>query len=196
MYKNLLIVGSNKSGKTTLANMIAKKFDCNVINLDILIEAFEQTFPKEDNDNYVEFETKFIINYINQILDKKNFYKGKKNILEGKIPHLEQVIPELDNTKIAIIGLTYNDVNLEKFSFDIKEFADKLDIYNHLPEHLIKKRAKKFIEDNNEIGEILDNFDINSYDVSTDRYDNLKSILSDVEELTSINSSYKVKQKK
>lgn len=196
MYKNLLIVGSNKSGKTTLADMISKKYDCNVINLDILIEAFEQTFPKEDNDNYIEFETQFIKNYINQILDKKNFYKGKKNVLEGKIPYLEQVIQGLDQSKIAIIGLTYNNISLEQFSIDIKEYASELDLYRHLPERLISKRAINFIEDNNKISEILDRYDICSYDISTNRYDNLKSILNDVEDLTSINSTFKVKKKK
>ena len=134
MYKNMLIVGANKSGKTTLANLIGEKYDCNIINLDNIIQAFEETFPKDDSDNYAEFESNFLINYINKILDKKSFYSGRKVILEGNVPYLERIITNVDTEKLAIIGLTYNNIELDKFVRDIKDYATSLDVYRYYSE--------------------------------------------------------------
>ena len=195
MYKNMLIIGSDKSGKTTLANLINDKFDCNVVNLDNIINAFETTFPKEDSSNYDEFETNFIINYINQISDKKNFYSNKKVVLEGKILFIDKIIDKIDLTKISVIGLTYNDVELEKFASDIKEYASNIDMFRYYSNSILIKKATKFIEDNKMINSLLEQYDINSYDVSENRNQTFYEILSDIPKLTSINSTYKVKKK-
>lgn len=196
MYRNLLIVGSDKCGKTTLASKIAKKENCNIVNLDLIVKVFETTFPKENDDNYDKVETEFITNYINEITNVKNLVDGKKVVLEGQIPNLEAVIKGIEQDRISIVGLTYDDINLKEFAHNIKEFASKVDTFHYLSEKIIEGKAEVFIEKSKIISKILDENDINYYDVSENRNEVLNQVVNDIDELTSYSRCFKVKKKK
>ena len=54
MYKNILIIGAARSGKTTLAKKIVKEKGYNLISIDDIVSGFE-AFPQlnirhDDND--------------------------------------------------------------------------------------------------------------------------------------------------
>ena len=193
MYKNVIIIGARKSGKSTLAKLIAEKEECNIVNLDDIVRAFEETFPKEDNDNYKEFEAKFINNYIN-ILSEKSFYSSENNtIFEGNVPNLKELLQSYDEGKISIIGLTYNNIESKQFANDIKEYSSATDMYKYLPIDLIESDAKEFIEENKNINELLIKNGISSFDVSENRVEILDEIVNNINHLAGINSVIKVK---
>lgn len=194
MYKNILIVGSSKCGKTSLANKISDKYNCNVISLDYLIQAFEETFPKEDNDNYKEFEVRFITNYLKQVFATKNFYEDKKTIIEGNVPYLDDILPTIDQKKLSIIGLTYNNVSLKQFIVDLKNNASRFDVIRYLSDDLVEEKALIYMKENSEISNTLEKNDINCYDVSENREEIFEQIVEDIDKLTSYGSTYKVKK--
>lgn len=195
MYRNMLIVGPDKCGKTTLAAKISKKENCNVINLDVIISVFEDTFPKEDSDNYREFESTFITKYINEVTNTKNLIDGKKVVVEGNVPNLDAVIKGIDQDRLAIVGLTYDNIDIDKFAHDVKDLAPRTDMFKYLPDKLVKGKIIGFVEKNKEISQILEENDINCYDVSENRYDVFDEIIKDINELTSYSNSFKVKKK-
>jgi len=44
--KNIIIIGRSRVGKSTLANMIADKYNYQIIRTDIIRNTFKEVFPE------------------------------------------------------------------------------------------------------------------------------------------------------
>lgn len=196
MYKNILIIGSSLSGKTTLAQKISEKYNYNIINLDNIIKSFKETISKIENVNYDELENIFLIDYIERLSSDQSFFNGEKFVIEGNINNLDKIINKLDKEKISVIGLVYDNLTEEQFFKDIKKHESSTDWTHYLPDNSLKGRLSNFITNNKKISNILFELDINVYDVSQIREEILNSALNDVSELTKYGSKFKVKKMK
>lgn len=147
MYKNILILGSNKSGKTTFARKISDTYGYSIINLDNIISTFEETFPKEENDDSYEMDiSNFIINYIKRLCSDKNFYGGKKYVIEGNIQNVEHILSNIDHDEILVLGLTYENISNNQLLSDIRENDEKTDWTYYLSNEILAITVIDFLQ--------------------------------------------------
>lgn len=192
MYKNLLILGPSRCGKSTLAKLICEQYDCNSVNLNNIQEIFEKTFP--NTEDYNKYLKQFMINYIEQLTDYKTFYSGRKTIIECNVPFIEDIINNVNQDNTAIIGITYDNIDIDYFAQKIK-YSDNSDYLQFLSPDGLKSRLQEFVEESKEMNNIFNKLDINTYDVSNNRDEVFKEVLDDVEELTKYGGAYKIKKR-
>ena len=193
MYKNLLIIGPSRCGKTTLAKLICEQYNCNSVNLNNIQEIFEKTFP--NTEEYDEYLKQFMINYIEQLTDYKTFYSGRKTVIECNVPFVEEIIKNVNQENTAIIGITYNNIDIDYFAGKIK-YSETSDYLQFLSPEGLNGKLQDFVEESRKMTEVFSKLDITTYDVSNNRDDVFKEILTDVEELTKYGSSSKIKKRK
>ena len=192
MYKNLLILGPSRCGKSTLAKLICEQYDCNSVNLNNIQEIFEKTFP--NTEDYNKYLKQFMINYIEQLTDYKTFYSGRKTVIECNVPFIYDIIKNVDQDNTAIIGITYDNIDIDYFAQKIK-YSDNSDYLQFLSPDGLKSRLQEFVEESKEMNNIFNKLDINTYDVSNNRDEVFKEVLDDVEELTKYGGAYKIKKR-
>ncbi len=192
MYKNLLILGPSRCGKSTLAKLICEQYDCNSVNLNNIQEIFEKTFP--NTEDYNKYLKQFMINYIEQLTDYKTFYSGRKTVIECNVPFIEDIINNVNQDNTAIIGITYDNIDIDYFAQKIK-YSDNSDYLQFLSPDGLKSRLQEFVEESKEMNNIFNKLDINTYDVSNNRDEVFKEVLDDVEELTKYGGAYKIKKR-
>ena len=119
MYKNILIIGAARSGKTTLAKKIAKEKGYSLISVDDIVSGLE-VYPElqihHDGDavDTAKRLAPFLIKYFTELSEGSTFYDGIKSVIEGTHIDFEQLMPFLKSTnykeKYEIIALTFNDI--------------------------------------------------------------------------------------
>ena len=126
MFKNILIIGSSKAGKTTLAKMIAKKYRYSVISIDDIVTAME-AFPdmniswNGDHTKIAEKMAPFLAIYLKELSEGPKFYNNCKTVIEGSDINFELLMPKINKRKYHIIGLTYNKISKEELFQNIRK---------------------------------------------------------------------------
>jgi len=82
--KNILIFGTSRTGKTSLAKRLKDEFQLNVVNEDNIIYAFERALPHLEingDENYMQTAvniTPFIAHYFCELAQHANYKTGSK----------------------------------------------------------------------------------------------------------------------
>ena len=188
MYKNVLIIGSARAGKTTLSRMINDKYKYSIINLDDIVSAFEE-YPelgiKHDGDEIecAQNFSKFLVRYLNELASGPNFYSGNKFVIEGTHIDFEKVINKIDKEKYLIIGLTYNTITPTDFYNKIKENDTEDDWTYYLKDEELKGDIEYFIKRNKFFNDKFKKYNILTFDTSYDRENILNNIVNNLEDL-------------
>ena len=174
--RNILICGSPRVGKTTLAKIISSKLGYIYISLDNVFESIEELpswpYKKYDDVNKISKElSSFLINYINN-LDKDNYY-----VLEGAYIDIESIYNKLKN--ILIIGLTYNDIDSNTLFNRIKKY-DTNSWINKFNDDVIKEKCDCFINRSNYYNNCFKKLNIINYDLSNNRDEIINNIVNDL----------------
>ena len=187
MYKNILIIGAARSGKTTLAKKLVKEKCYNLISIDDLVSGFE-AFPQlniRHDDNDIETSSNlapFLIKFFTEISEGNTFYDGIKYVIEGTHIDFEILIPFLQNEKYKekyeIIGLTYNDITEEEMYENIKKYDTEDDWTYWCSDEELKGNIKYFLDRNKFFNDKFNEYNIKTYDTSFDRDKVLKKIIS------------------
>ena len=161
---NILICGSPRVGKTTLAKMISKSLGYIYISLDNIFESIEElpSWPYEKFDDASKISSElssFVINYINH-LDQENHY-----VIEGAYLDIETIYNKL--VKTDIIGLTYNNLTKEDLYNRIKKYDENTWITN-FDDDTIMYKCDCFIKRNSYYNDCFNKLNINTYDLSMD----------------------------
>ena len=150
MYKNILIIGASRSGKTTLAKKIAKEKGYSLISIDDIVSGLEVYPELQIHHNGDAFDTAkrlvpFLIKYLTELSIGTIFYGGIKSVIEGTHIDFEQLMPFLQSDKYKekyeIIGLTYNDITEQQLYDYIKTYDTSFDrekVLNSIIEKLEK----------------------------------------------------------
>lgn len=195
MYKNILILGSNKTGKTTLSRKISEKYGYSIINLDNLVDAFDKTITKKGNEiNYNMYKTKLIINFIERLSGDSNFLNNKKYVIEGNVSDIETVIKSVDQSKLAVVGLTYDSLSEEDLFNGIRKNDTSYDWTSYINDESLKQNVRFFIDRNKRMSKQFDELEVKKFDVSEDREDTFNKIVVEMESATKIGFNYKVKE--
>lgn len=186
MYKNILIIGPARSGKTTLSRKISKEFGYSIINLDDIISAFESMPNSLTKHNGNEIETAkhfgvFLKTYLKELSEGPNFYNGFNFVIEGTHIDFEQIMPMLNTDdykrKYIVIGLLYNEISEEKLYNNIKKYDTEDDWTYYCSYEELKGNVAYFLDRNKYFKEKFKQYNIDTYDVSDNREEVLEKIL-------------------
>ena len=181
MFKNILIIGTGRVGKTSLAKMIAKKYGYSVISIDDIVTAMK-AFPDlhiawdGDHDKIAAQMAPFLSVYLKELSEGNKFYDGCKTVIEGTDIDFERLMPNVDRRKYLLIGLTYNGVSAEALFRSVRKYDTEDDWTYYLSDEELQAYCTHFVEKNRFFDAKFKEYHIPSYDTSTDR----EAVLSDI----------------
>ena len=192
MDKNILIIGAARSGKTTLAKMMAKKKGYSLISIDDIVSGFE-AFPElqihhdGDANDTAKRLAPFLIKYLTELSEGSTFYGGIKFVIEGTHIDFEQLMPFLQSDKYKekyqVIGLTFNDITEQQLYDYIKKYDTEDDWTYWCDDEELKGNVRYFIDRNKYFNEMFEKYDIITFDTSYDRDKVLTNIINNLEDL-------------
>lgn len=186
MYKNVLIIGPGRAGKTTLSKMLNKKYGYSIISIDDIVtalEVFNLGISWESNHvrtakNIAPFLTK----YLKELSEGNKFYDGCKTVIEGTDIDFEELIPNIDMNKYLLIGLTYNNRSKEDMFNIIRKYDTEDDWSYYLSDNKLREYCEFYIDINKFFDKKYKEYNIKSFDTSKDREKVLKQALKYIEE--------------
>ncbi len=173
---NILIVGSPRVGKTTLAKKISKELGLIYISLDNIFSSIEELkcwpYKKYDDAKKISLElSDFLISFING-LDKENNY-----VIEGAYIDIEKICSKINDIKI--IGLPYNKLDKNSLFNRIKKY-DKNEWINKFSDDIILEKSDCFIKRNKYYNKCFKKLKITSYDLSNDYHKVMDKIINEL----------------
>ena len=181
MFKNILIIGPGRAGKTTLARMIHQKYGYSVIRIDDIVTAME-AFPALEiswDGDATKIATQmapFLRIYLKELSEGNAFYGGCKTVVEGSDIDFDQLIPYINKRKYLLIGLTYNQVSKEELFLRIRQNDTEDDWTYYLTDAQLEAYCAQFVEKNRFFTEKFKEYSIPAYDTSVDR----EAVLTDI----------------
>ena len=188
MDKNILIIGAARSGKTTLARNISKKYNYNLISVDDIISGFEGIPYSNIKHDGNEIETsknfsKFLKGYLKELSEGPNYYNDCKFVIEGTHIDFEEIIPYINNQlkdKYDIIGLTYNNISEKELYENIKKYDTEDDWTYYNSDEELLGNVNYFLERNKFFNDKFKEYNIKTYDTSFDRDNIINNIINDL----------------
>ncbi|MBR5312229.1 MAG: hypothetical protein IKU40_05035 [Clostridia bacterium] len=187
MFKNILIMGVGRAGKTTLAKMIAEKYRYSIISIDDIVTAMG-AFPglgiswDGDHAKIAEHMAPFLTIYLKELSEGSKFYGGCKTVIEGTDIDFERLIPHINKRKYHLIGLTYSRVTKEELFRTIRKYDTEDDWSYYLSDEQLEAYCGECVERNRFFDEKFREYDIPSYDTSIDREAVLHDIMEHLED--------------
>lgn len=180
MNGKVIIIGGNKrAGKTTLSNLLHKKYNFNQYNFDMILDSLEITFKDlEDgnDDKYIEL----LDNMINRSLeDAKNY---GINTLYEYIFTPKQISKLKNKNNIKIYFLANLDANEDNIESDMMKYSKSYDWPVTTTKEDVKRNINYILERNELLKEECKKYNFRL--VNTSREDNRNKILNDLVEET------------
>lgn len=186
MYKNILIIGPGRAGKTTLSKMLNKEYGYSIISIDDIVtalEVFDLGISWESNHvRTAKNMAPFLTKYLKELSEGNKFYDGCKTVIEGTDIDFEELIPNIDMNKYLLIGLTYNDRSKEDMFNIIRKYDTEDDWSYYLSDNKLREYCEFYIDINKFFDEKYKEYNIKSFDTSKDREKVLKQALKYIEE--------------
>ena len=192
MYKNIIVLGAARSGKTTLAKRIAKEKGYSLISIDDIVSGFE-AYPElqihHDGDavDTAKRLAPFLIKYFTELSEGSTFYDGIKSVIEGTHFDFEQLMPFLQSDKYKekyqVIGLTFNDITEQQLYDYIKKYDTEDDWTYWCDDEELRGNVRYFIDRNKYFNEMFKKYEITAFDTSFDRDKVLSEIIDNLDKL-------------
>ncbi len=181
--KNLVIIGNSRSGKTTLANMVAKKYKFNIVSMDAMVYAFDQNLPQLGirhlrelrSPNCYELLVPFVASYANWLLE---YSLADTNIIvEGSWAKPRHASEIFSKEKFKIVALGYPDISPEQMFNEIRK-KDKPNSWTKtLTDDKLLVRCKESIEKSKVLKKDCEDLGIEFINTSFDRTEKLNKFL-------------------
>ena len=125
--KNILIFGTSRAGKTTLAKRLQGEFALNVINWDFIIQAFADTFPQleiiHNGDKTDKNITPFAANYICELAENADKKTGSFFVADMTCYVFEQLFTLMEE-RLSYMGEYFIFIQLDDSRTSEEMFCD------------------------------------------------------------------------
>ena len=175
--KNIIIIGTPRCGKTTLANMIYDKIKCQIIHGDYQRIAIDLAFPElniKTNKNFSKCLEILVRKY-----HRDNKYKYPV-ILESTDITLEDIDKYFDKDNSIIICLGTISIDYMKFASEIIKNDTKLDWTKDYSKKEIEEMCKEYIEISKKNLDESKKRNIKFIDTSINRNNVLNNLLNEI----------------
>lgn len=200
--KNIIIAGSSRAGKSTLARKINDELNYFVISLDKLVATFQGAYPQLDirlawdrektTDNIAPFLGHFLGMFSSAdgrglLPYSHGAIKSNRFVLEGGYFNFERILPILKTYGIKeykdnylLIGLVQNKKTVDEFVRDFKKYDTEDDwTYNFCDDDL-REISEDAISFSRFMSHYLVKYGFTLYDTSAEREQVFDKIVDDI----------------
>lgn len=186
MRKNIIILGTSRSGKTKLAVKISRELNYNIIGTDSLVSAFENTYPNmgishkiRDGSSTRNLEP-FLTNYIKSLNSSFNRKIGLNFIIEGAYINWEKIHDSYISKNFVLILLGTNYDSAEEYYTNIRKYDTENEWTYYLSDAELLSYCKNLKNENDRLKNIIKNEDIMYYNTAFDREKVFERIILDL----------------
>lgn len=175
--KNVLILGTGRVGKTTLAKMIHKECGHSLISVESILGSFQALYPEIGmrNDIYCdELITPFVAEYIKGAMFA---HPDCKLVIEGYHIHPRTAKKFIDTNEFEIVVLGCTSLTPEQILTNIRKYDDESCWTQSMSDEFILNHAKNHISQAKEMQLECKKLNIPFYDTSLNRPQILTDIL-------------------
>jgi len=178
----LIICGVGRSGKTTLASMVAKRHDCTVIHTDCLITAFQETFPQLgiEHLNHTEKGKEDFLNFV-RVFCQTHIRYGQTNIvIEGGSMPLDYALKLFDKILFKVVVLGMPNLTVDEWCAAIRKHDTEDENSYFQTDESLRARAEKNISKANEMFKSAKKLGIQIIETSGDRTGKFEDFVSKI----------------
>lgn len=181
--KNIIILGRPRAGKSTLANMIADKYNYQIIRTDTIRGSFKDVFPELNIKAYTAIDSKEFQLFCKTYLERNMRQpRNKYNyVMEGCEMHVKDCKELYDNGDNLIYCLAQIDIAPEEMAKNMKNSDTDKDWTNEMSDKERLEYCKRSIEKARVIKEECEIYGLKFYDTAKNREKVLEEIMQDIE---------------
>ena len=200
--KNIIIAGSSRAGKSTLARKINEELNYFVVSVDKLVATFQGAYPQLDirlnwnrektTDNLAPFLGHFLGMFSSAdghglLPYSHGAVKGNRFVLEGGYFNFQKIMPILKTYGIEelkdnflLIGLVQNRKTVEEFVSDFKKYDTEDDWTYNFNDDDLRDVSEDAISFSRSMFNHLVKYGFTIYDTSSEREQVLDQIVEDI----------------
>lgn len=177
--KNLIILGAAKSGKTTLAQMIHKKYNYSIISIDSFVSALYDSFPvlgitHSNTEEKFKLLPPFLFSYMKKIT---NEYPEENFILEGWHVYPKEISELFCDKNFKIICLGYTKISCEEGVKLIRKNEKENSYTKRMTDEKVKELVWNHIRYSKILKKQCQEVNIKFYDTSFERDSVLEEVM-------------------
>jgi hypothetical protein len=200
--KNIIIAGSSRAGKSTLARKLNEELNYFIISVDKLVAVFQGAYPQLnirlnwDREKTTENLAPFIGHYLGMFSSANGrgllpyshgAVKGNRFVLEGGYFDFDKILPilkmyEIEELKdnFLLIGLVQNNKKVDEFISDFKKYDTEDDWTYNFSDDDLREVSEDAVSFSRAMSDHLVKYGFTIYDTSKDREQVLDQILEDI----------------
>jgi len=200
--KSIIIAGSARAGKSTLARKINEELNYFAIGLDKLVVTFQEAYPqlnirlawnrRKTAANMAPFLGHFLSLFSS--VDGRGLLpyshgavKENKFVLEGAYFDFEKILPVLKmygiealKDNFLLIGLVQNKKTIDEFVNDFKKYDTEDDWTYSFDDDELREISEEAVKDSRDMYDYLTKYGFTIYDTSINRGQVLAQIVEDI----------------
>lgn len=181
--KNIIIIGRPRAGKSTLANMIADKYNYQIIRTDTIRNSFRDVFPELNIKPHTAIDSKEFQLFCKIYLEKNmRQSRNKYNyVMEGCEMYVKDCKQLYDNGNNLIYCLAQVEISPEEMAKNMKDNDTDKDWTYEMSDEERLRYCERSIEKARVIKEECKTYRLKFYDTAKNREKVLEEIMKDIE---------------